>query len=193
MKAKTLTQILAGGIIGAGIIFCGCENGLDMQSSTGVAPKNGRYRFVEQREPDRCQHINYDSEGEMYFTDCECPKSSQDSREYDVYVAERRDTGQQFLVYKRTALPIVDGRFHNQFGEIHGTFCPSDGYEISGHFVSETRAEGEILRIVYCHEEGSYPFAAEKEQDNVFYYLNPKENGLYDMITETNSAAAEKQ
>ena len=70
----------------------------------------------------------------------------------------------QFSVEQRIlgAIPVIDGAFMNCFGQIEGTFCPSDSYGISGHFVTPTRAEGIIKYASDCQITAEVPFVAEK-------------------------------
>jgi hypothetical protein len=70
----------------------------------------------------------------------------------------------QFSVEQRLfgAIPVIDGAFMNCFGQIGGTYCPSDSYGISGHFVTPTRAEGIIKYASDCQITTESPFVAEK-------------------------------
>ncbi len=55
---------------------------------------------------------------------------------------------------------VTDGRFSHRHGEIGGTDCPTDGYAITGSFVSTTRAEGTIEYSRDCAVVAELTFAA---------------------------------
>jgi hypothetical protein len=58
-------------------------------------------------------------------------------------------------------IPIVEGGFWNEWGDIDGRHCPTDAYAISGSFVTETRAEGTIKYGFGCDITGEASFVAE--------------------------------
>lgn len=60
------------------------------------------------------------------------------------------------------AIPIENGAFYYEWGQIGGTHCPTDGYAISGRFVSATQAEGNIAYAFACKVTDRVSFTAIK-------------------------------
>lgn len=57
-------------------------------------------------------------------------------------------------------IEIVNGAFFNEWGEIDGMHCPSDGYAISGAFNSKTDASGTIMYAFDCKIYRTESFSA---------------------------------
>ena len=64
--------------------------------------------------------------------------------------------------YRFDTFPVQNGSFQMRWGQINGVHCPSDGYAISGHFVSPTSAKGEIVYAWDCQERSRGNFVASK-------------------------------
>ncbi|MDZ4859130.1 MAG: hypothetical protein SGI88_09095 [Candidatus Hydrogenedentes bacterium] len=62
-------------------------------------------------------------------------------------------------------IPVVNGAFFNQWGDLNGTHCPTDAYILSGHFVSPTRAKGDIRYGSGCNFGTAQNFVAELQAD----------------------------
>jgi hypothetical protein len=62
--------------------------------------------------------------------------------------------------FRADTFAITDGRFAHRHGEIGGTDCPTDGYAISGAFVTTTRAEGTIEYSFDCQVVAELTFTA---------------------------------
>jgi hypothetical protein len=59
-------------------------------------------------------------------------------------------------------IPIINGRFSYQWGQINGTHCPTDGYILSGRFIHGWRAEGTISYMTNCRITRRGTFVAKK-------------------------------
>jgi len=57
--------------------------------------------------------------------------------------------------------PFERGTFRIEWGEIGGTHCPTDGFCMTGHFVSPTQAVGEVYNSFACKVTGSFEFTAQ--------------------------------
>jgi hypothetical protein len=63
--------------------------------------------------------------------------------------------------YLSDCFDIVDGTFgHAHGGSVDGTYCPTDGYIISGSFLTETTAQGNFQYIPACSVVSSGNFTA---------------------------------
>jgi hypothetical protein len=62
--------------------------------------------------------------------------------------------------FRSDAFPVIDGRFSHRHGEIGGTDCPTDGYAISGAFVTPTEAAGTIEYSADCRVIAALSFVA---------------------------------
>lgn len=66
--------------------------------------------------------------------------------------------------FRYDTIRVINGRFMNEWGEIGwcgSHHCPTDGYGISGVFVSPTRAEGVIKYANGCSILSDFNFVAE--------------------------------
>lgn len=117
---------------------CGGDSGdgygLGVFSATSVAPEIGSYSFS--------------TEGSFAVV--------ADSATGNSAVRFSRD-GFRFDI-----IPIQDGAFFMEHGEIDGTDCPTDGYAISGHFVNGTLAEGRIAYATDCQVTSRQDFRAQR-------------------------------
>ena len=108
--------------------------GLSSYSSTGVIPEVGSYSFT--------------LEGEFSVVDdsttgLRSVRFSQDGFRFDL-------------------ITVQNGVFFHEHGEVNGTDCPTDGYGISGHFVTTTRAEGRVVYATDCRVTSRQDFAAQR-------------------------------
>ena len=97
-------------------------NGIRKFSQTGVTPDVGEYAFI--------QHVRF-SVFDDQITGKRSIRFFRDGLGYDV-------------------IPIQDGAFSFEHGEIDDTKCPTDGYAISGHFVNPVQAEGVVVYATDC-------------------------------------------
>ncbi|MBP7831283.1 MAG: hypothetical protein KA248_15350 [Kiritimatiellae bacterium] len=137
MKRSILVVTLALGMCG---MMTGCDGngedgyGLDSFSATGIDPETGAYSF---------------------------------SQEGHFAVIVDWSTGIRSLRFSRDGfrfdnIPIQNGTFFMEHGEVNGTDCPTDGYAISGHFVTSTRAEGRVAYATDCEVTSRQDFTAQR-------------------------------
>ncbi|MFO1429269.1 MAG: YbhB/YbcL family Raf kinase inhibitor-like protein [Candidatus Competibacteraceae bacterium] len=106
--------------------------GIPNPTKTEIDPSTGSYSFNQKG----CFSVTQDSTGAkfVYFSsDC----------------------------YRYDSIPVKDGSFIHEHGQIGGTDCPTDAYAISGSFVSTTRAEGIIKYGYDCRITREANFIAE--------------------------------
>jgi hypothetical protein len=76
-------------------------------------------------------------------------------------VQEDVATGQLVVGFPFAEILVQNGTFkHTHGGGEDTTVCPSDGYAVSGYFVSPTSAQGIIYDIQYCEVQGVESFIA---------------------------------
>lgn len=137
MKLKVLALAV---MVSLGHLLTGCESGDDTgyglrgYTSTGVTPEAGSFSF---------------------------------NQEGSFSVVDDPATGLRSVRFSRDGfrydhIPVQNGTFFLEHGEIGGTHCPTDGYAISGHFVTSTVAEGQIAYATDCRVTARVEFAAQK-------------------------------
>lgn len=67
--------------------------------------------------------------------------------------------------FRSQRIAVNDGGFLGRKGDVAGTDCPTDGYQISGSFVTARRAEGDVAYIRSCLPSVAIPFVAEMTAD----------------------------
>jgi hypothetical protein len=65
-------------------------------------------------------------------------------------------------------IPVENGAFIYRWGQIGGTHCPTDGYAISGSFVTKDRAEGTIKYAQGCVITSEAKFVAKLKVLHVY-------------------------
>ena len=112
--------------LSAALLPCGCETDhgwhLSDYPATDIVPLQGDYSF--------------DQEGRFS-------------------VSNDPATGESFVVFSRDGArfdrsAVIKGVFLHTHGEIDGADCPPDSYGISGSFVTDSRAIGEIAYAEEC-------------------------------------------
>ena len=86
--------------------------------------------------------------------------------EIEFDVGRKIDSDNKYIIYTADGyrydyILVVDGAFHNQWGDNHGTNCPTDAYVISGHFISPTKAVGRIRYGYDCQFGDWHEFTVE--------------------------------
>jgi len=70
---------------------------------------------------------------------------------YSFAVQASAATGKFYVGFSSATIQIENGAFkHTHGGGVDGTVCPSDGFAISGSFISPTSAQGVIYYSYYC-------------------------------------------
>jgi hypothetical protein len=65
--------------------------------------------------------------------------------------------------FRSDLIAIDAGAFFHEHGQIGGRDCPTDGYAISGAFVSPTRAEGTLKSAFDCRVTATRQFVAVRQ------------------------------
>lgn len=120
---------------------------LDQPSPTDVVPNTGFYEFVTDHT------ITGSFHGRLVF---------------NVFIARQYSSLKPFVYfsadgYRYDWIPIEDGAFYWEHGQINGYDSPTDGYAISGQFVTPTRAEGIIKLAITGHIMAEATFVATLE------------------------------
>jgi hypothetical protein len=138
-KLHGLAATLFAGLACAALGSCSDAKtpGWDLARSvpTGIVPEMGTYRFSEG------EHFEIVDGGGLLNI-----RFSMDGYRWDTFY-------------------IYGGAFYNEWGGIYTRHCPTDGYAISGHFLTPTYAEGEIdyMDSFHCNVGSRHLFTATKQ------------------------------
>jgi len=137
MKLQVFTCVILVSLVH---LLTGCESGdehgygLDASSATGVTPEIGSFSFNQ----------------EGSFAVVSDPATGLRSVRFS------RDK------YRYDLIPVVDGAFFFEHGQINGTDSPTDGYAISGHFITPAEAEGQVAYAFDGQVTARLAFSAQK-------------------------------
>jgi hypothetical protein len=79
-------------------------------------------------------------------------------------------------------IPIVEGGFWHEWGDIDGRHCPTDAYAISGSFFTATRAQGTIKYGFDCHVTGETSFVAEIAPSSRKWRVNVNHDNIVEIF-----------